>query len=307
MEKQNSALASLTATYTDSEGEAENRSSDEEKSESSVKTFFFVQKSNFNFFFQLLFQVPKQSEESHSAQPSPRASSNDSHSPRKVARRLVSYNAEEEEEAPMEVSDEENPAAPDTAKDEAPVESSEASQSATTNAAAIDLSKIYGFSLPPEPKGKCSAELQLKIANIYEKMKTTNIDMNRVIQERKEFRNPSIYEKLIQFCDINELGTNYPPEIYNPQTFGKDSYYEELAKSQKVEMDKLEKTKKETSVTVVTGSKKVLDDADKKRKSKWDQPAPGVPAKGQTLTTQATGTKTTVISAFGSIAKKSKP
>lgn len=74
----------------------------------------------------------------------------------------------------------------------------------------------YGFALPPEPKGKCPQELQDKITKMYEKMRTNNMDMNKLIQERKEFRNPSIYEKLIQFCDIDELGTNYPPELYDP-------------------------------------------------------------------------------------------
>lgn len=74
----------------------------------------------------------------------------------------------------------------------------------------------YGFQLPPEPKGKCPADLQEKISNMYEKMKVNHMDMNKLIQERKEFRNPSIYEKLIQFCEIDELGTNYPPELYDP-------------------------------------------------------------------------------------------
>lgn len=78
----------------------------------------------------------------------------------------------------------------------------------------------YGFNLPPEPKGKCPPELQEKITHLYEKMKD-GLDMNRVIQDKKEFRNPSIYDKLIQFCDINELGTNYPPEIYDPLQWGK--------------------------------------------------------------------------------------
>lgn len=75
----------------------------------------------------------------------------------------------------------------------------------------------YGFSLPPEPRTKCPQELQDKITKMYEKMKTHNMDMNKIIQERKEFRNPSIYEKLIQYCEIDELGTNYPPEIYDPR------------------------------------------------------------------------------------------
>lgn len=74
----------------------------------------------------------------------------------------------------------------------------------------------YGFALPPEPKSKCPQELQDKITKMYEKMRTNNMDMNKLIQERKEFRNPSIYEKLIQYCDIDELGTNYPPELYDP-------------------------------------------------------------------------------------------
>lgn len=74
----------------------------------------------------------------------------------------------------------------------------------------------YGFQLPSEPKGKCPVDLQEKISNMYDKMKVNNMDMNKLIQERKEFRNPSIYEKLIQFCEIDELGTNYPPELYDP-------------------------------------------------------------------------------------------
>lgn len=40
--------------------------------------------------------------------------------------------------------------------------------------------------------------------------------MNYIIQRKKEFRNPSIYEKLIQFCAIDELGTNYPKDMFDP-------------------------------------------------------------------------------------------
>jgi hypothetical protein len=35
--------------------------------------------------------------------------------------------------------------------------------------------------------------------------------LNFQIQQRKQFRNPSIYEKLIDHLDIEEIGTNYPP------------------------------------------------------------------------------------------------
>nr|CAD7428237.1 unnamed protein product [Timema monikensis] len=183
--------------------------------------------------------------------------------------------------------------------------------------------------LPPEPTGRCSNELQEKINRLYEKMQTTGLDMNRVIQQRKDFRNPSIYEKLIQFCSINELGTNYPAHLYDPLRWGKESYYEELAKVQKTEMDRREKEKKDkTKVEFVSGTAKRpgsgsgAEDEAKKRKSKWDQVGtvgvsstmtgsqggnilkPAGLLQQPSLTTSATGTKGTVISAFGSLPKK---
>lgn len=170
-----------------------------------------------------------------------------------------------------------------------------------------------GIQLPPEPPGRCSAELQEKIQRLYDKMQNDTLDMNSVIQQRKDFRNPSIYEKLIQFCGINELGTNYPPKQYDPLRWGKESYYEDLAKVQKQEMDKREKERK-AKVEVVSGTRRVTEDDTKRRKSKWDQPAGGNPLVQTnlkpaglvqpTLTASATGTKGTVISAFGSLPKK---
>ncbi|EFN85995.1 SAP30-binding protein [Harpegnathos saltator] len=194
----------------------------------------------------------------------------------------------------------------------------------------------YGVIIPPEPATQCPPELQDKITKLCRKMESGGLDMNLLIQQRKDFRNPSIYEKLIQFCSINELGTNYPPDRFDPFKWSKDSYYEELAKVQKAEMDKLEKARKEkTKIEIVSGTAKrpnsstsgPEDDA-KKRKSKWDQVATGgtaaaaavaaaaaAAATGKptvlltqptltTLTSSATGTKPTVISAFGSLPKK---
>jgi len=179
--------------------------------------------------------------------------------------------------------------------------------------------------LPPEPPGRCSAQLQEKIARLYDKKMREGKDMNASIQRRKDFRNPSIYEKLISFCLIDELGTNYPPEVYNPHGYAKESFYEELAKVQEEEERKKEKTK----VEFVSGTKKTTAAAplqaasdpsakdNKKRKSKWDvgasqtaampaviKPLLTYPPGIVPVTTTASGTKATVISAFGTITKK---
>ncbi|XP_054454929.1 SAP30-binding protein isoform X2 [Anoplopoma fimbria] len=190
--------------------------------------------------------------------------------------------------------------------------------------------------IPPEPPGRCSSQLQDKINKLYERKLHGDFDTNSHIQKKKEFRNPSIYEKLIQFCSIDELGTNYPKDMFDPHGWSEDSYYEALAKAQKVEMDKLEKAKKErTKIEFVTGTKKGTNPSStaasttsntatttateaQKRKSKWDSAIPvtlGQPALITTtatlpavvsVTTTASGTKTTVISAVGTILKKAK-
>jgi len=119
-------------------------------------------------------------------------------------------------------------------------------------------------------------------------------DYNRIIQGKKAFRNPSIYEKLIIHCNIDELGTNFPPHLYDGHLFGKESYYEELGKVQKTEMDKREKA--------LEAKKKLGESAKSQnaahRKSKWD-------IQGMSRATSGTaGSAGTVISAFGSLNKK---
>jgi len=113
---------------------------------------------------------------------------------------------------------------------------------------------------------------------------------------KKAFRNPSIYEKLILHCSIDELGTNFPPELYDGHLFGKESYYEELAKVQKVEMDRREKA--------LEAKKKMGDNRLKDaqpvqhRKSKWDQQVTRGNAGIPHLPTSK------VIPAFGSLKQK---
>merc|ERR550534_1641791 len=144
--------------------------------------------------------------------------------------------------------------------------------------------------IPPEPPGRCSKQLQEKIAEQYERYLREGIDYNKFIQRKKDFKNPSIYEKLIEYSGIYEFGTNYSPDIYDPQIWGPESNYEELAKAQKIEMDKREEKRKgggdvrTSKVEFVSGTAKKNPSStsstnvasegegkEKKRKSKWDQ------------------------------------
>ncbi|CAL8081412.1 unnamed protein product [Calicophoron daubneyi] len=104
--------------------------------------------------------------------------------------------------------------------------------------------------LPPEPAGHCPMELQEKVDREVRRMRLDiSYDPNRAIQDNKAFRNPSIYEKLISFLNIDEKGTNFPPDIYNPYRWTPQSYYDELARVQNREIDRLMKLQKEQKKT----------------------------------------------------------
>lgn len=213
-----------------------------------------------------------------------------------IRRPLVSYRADEDDEDTEGGDDEASVAGPSGSKSGSVRPASPVSFHRTL----MNLGPNDVVPLPPEPRGRCAPALQEKITRLYQRKLRDCCDMNASIQMRKDFRNPSIYEKLVAYCGIDELGTNYPPEAYDPHMWGPESYYEELSRQQKEEMDK---RKKKAKVDFLTGTAKKPDT----RKSKWDiagpQPVLDVGGPGFAVPA-ALSAKPTVIPAFGALPKK---
>ncbi|XP_058949079.2 SAP30-binding protein isoform X2 [Pocillopora verrucosa] len=162
--------------------------------------------------------------------------------------------------------------------------------------------------LPPEPTGRCSNTLQDKIRSLLEKTHQEKLDLNTNIQNRKDYRNPSIYKKLLQFLNIDETGSNYPKSLFDPTCWPEESYYESLSKAQKEAYERKEKEKAKqarTQVEFVSGTKK--SEEPKKRKSKWDvSAAPAPPVKTATPPVKV-GAQGTVVSSSIDISAAKKP
>lgn len=141
--------------------------------------------------------------------------------------------------------------------------------------------------LPAEPEGRCSRALQEKIERMLEKKHRGKLSLNEHVQRKKDFRNPSIYEKLVHYCKIDEYGTNYPRNLFNPSSWGPESYYDVLAKAQKEAHDKKEKEKQKRGhvefikatkkITTVGSTMTVQPSEDKQKVSKWDTKPVDVP------------------------------
>lgn len=52
----------------------------------------------------------------------------------------------------------------------------------------------------------------------------------RLITNEKEYLNPLILDKIIEYYDIDEIGSNYPKEVYNPHGKDPSDFFEELTK-----------------------------------------------------------------------------
>jgi len=128
-----------------------------------------------------------------------------------------------------------------------------------------------GSQLPPEPEGLCNPRLQKHVNEMWNRQKERAYDMNAVIQSKKSFRNPSIYEKLIQHCGIDEHGTNFPKDLYDGHLFGEESYYDQLAKAQNEMEKKDQKVREQRMKEATSRAEAALASHAPKRKSRFDQ------------------------------------
>ncbi|CDW89371.1 sap30-binding protein [Stylonychia lemnae] len=54
----------------------------------------------------------------------------------------------------------------------------------------------------------------------------------RLINETREYANPLILEKVVSYYDLDEIGSNYSKDVYNPHNKEPDDFYEEIARRQ---------------------------------------------------------------------------
>jgi hypothetical protein len=59
------------------------------------------------------------------------------------------------------------------------------------------------------------------------------MNLNDGLKSSKKFSNPDILEKLIEHYGIDEVGSNFPQQVWNPKKFvGTSSFYDLLAQRQ---------------------------------------------------------------------------
>eukprot|EP00123_Amoebidium_parasiticum_P004093 comp15380_c0_seq1/m.12300 comp15380_c0_seq1/g.12300 ORF comp15380_c0_seq1/g.12300 comp15380_c0_seq1/m.12300 type:complete len:348 (-) comp15380_c0_seq1:169-1212(-) len=96
---------------------------------------------------------------------------------------------------------------------------------------------IYPFKhvpvqLPPSPPGHVDPAMAEKVRKLLERSAKTGRKYNQELKRHKQFHNPRTVQQLVKKYNLEELGSNYPKDIFDPDEFGEGSYYEELAAKQ---------------------------------------------------------------------------
>ncbi|XP_062165389.1 uncharacterized protein LOC133871932 isoform X5 [Alnus glutinosa] len=103
--------------------------------------------------------------------------------------------------------------------------------------------------LPPPPKDKCSEELQRKI-NKFLDYKKYGKSFNAEVRNRKDYRNPDFLLHAVRYQDINQIGSCFSKDVFDPHGYDKSDYYDEIEADMRRE--ELEK-KKNNKVEFVSG------------------------------------------------------
>ncbi|KAH7042344.1 HCNGP-like protein-domain-containing protein [Linnemannia elongata] len=115
---------------------------------------------------------------------------------------------------------------------------------------------VENFGIPPSPESEVNPDVQAKIEQFH-RVKTRGIHFNESLMKNKNFRNPRIYQTLVEAAGLNEIGTNFPKsEFFDIEGYGPESYATGIAEAQKQASEKLaqQQAMGRTHIQFVSGS-----------------------------------------------------
>ncbi|XWS18522.1 hypothetical protein CRYUN_Cryun32bG0051000 [Craigia yunnanensis] len=107
--------------------------------------------------------------------------------------------------------------------------------------------------LPPPPKAKCSEELQRKIDKFLN-LKRAGKSFNAEVRNRKDYRNPDFLLHAVRYQDIDQIGSCFSKDVFDPHGYDKSNYYDEIDADMKRERERKEQeSKKNQKVDFISG------------------------------------------------------
>ncbi|KAF8026379.1 hypothetical protein BT93_F3000 [Corymbia citriodora subsp. variegata] len=105
-----------------------------------------------------------------------------------------------------------------------------------------DIDPLEKF-LPAPPTAKCSEELQEKVRKFIA-YKRAGKSFNAEVRNRKDYRNPDFLLHSVRYQDIDQIGSCFRKEVFDPHGYDPSDYYDELEVDMKQEAERKEQERK---------------------------------------------------------------
>ncbi|CEP11317.1 hypothetical protein [Parasitella parasitica] len=113
------------------------------------------------------------------------------------------------------------------------------------------IEAIDNWGIPAEPDTPCSPERLERIAHFLS-LRASGHRLNEHLQHNKAFRNPRIYTKLVEFSEVDEIGSNFDKKEFDPHGFPSEMYIDGILETQrKLAEEKAAQQQNRTSVNFV--------------------------------------------------------
>ncbi|GMF12734.1 unnamed protein product [Phytophthora lilii] len=83
------------------------------------------------------------------------------------------------------------------------------------------------------------SETQQRIERFLRVQRERGQDFQTALQDKKEVRNPYILEKVVEYFGIDELQSNFPPDVFDPHSLPLHEFADALALEQRKRADAL--------------------------------------------------------------------
>ncbi|KIY47843.1 HCNGP-domain-containing protein, partial [Fistulina hepatica ATCC 64428] len=109
---------------------------------------------------------------------------------------------------------------------------------------------VEDWGIPPASTAPCDPAIEAKLANFHKLKRDPQNPrhFNDSLMSNRSFRNPHLYARLVEFVDVDERTTNFPPDVWNPGAVEDGWFADRIAEEQRARSERESSSSKRSKI-----------------------------------------------------------